>query len=125
MWLSLSRSGERLWRWWRQWLRRNPASTFHRPGYSAYERFLHYAADFLFPRYVQRFDAVSDLLGITRSEYTPVESRIFWHILKLRRILIVDKRGHIYRHIRIRSIQDIQKCIPPEWFNRYFRQYQV
>ena len=121
--VALRRSWDTFMRWWRRRPRR--IQVINRSIYSPYERFLNYAADYIFPRSVFQFEAVSGLSGASAPESTLVEERIFWHILKLRHVLISDSGGRICRHPRIRSIQDIQNRIPAEWFNRYFQQYHV
>lgn len=110
--------------WWR-WRSDNiSVSTLNRLEHAFYERFLYFAERFLFRQTALSFEASVQASGEALQGFTLLEHQVFWKILTLRHIVIIDTaRGQIYRHPRIRSMQDVQNRIPAGWFDKYIRQY--
>ena len=112
-------------RWWRNRTRRVRILSIPRPQTLAYVRFLRFAENLLFGRNFRRFDAESGIFRSGRKDVSPAEEQIFWHILRIRHIMVNDRWGRLIRHSRIRSMRDLSERIPTEWFNKYYQQYQA
>jgi hypothetical protein len=121
----LSRLWMRFLAWWNRRPHRLSALSFARSETSSYDRFLNFVENALFPRNIWHFDAAGDLFESRANEYSVSEVMIFWRVLRIRRILVLNRQGRPFLHPRILSMQDIIRRIHREWFRRYSRQYGV
>lgn len=82
----------------------------------SYRRFLEFAESILFLQNTHRFEGSS-----LESYFTKEEISLYQRILHSRRLLVSNQQGHILRHKRVRTYQDIRRQVPPSWFRKAIR----
>lgn len=85
------------------------------PGYA---RFLQFAEKTVFSRATRRYQSTVSLYDLQEKAFTQDEIKTYTGILKDRKIIVSDLNGKQQRHKRIRTINDIKKNIPENWFHK-------
>lgn len=85
-------------------------------GTPSYRRFIEFAETVLFLG--GEYFLVN---SSSNAHFTEEEIRLYRRILQVRRLLVLDRRGRIQRHKRIRTLRDIRRYVPPSWFHKVTR----